>query len=154
MIAAHDANVILLGRRDVPISWQAEPFSASTATAHRVPRTLYIRPHAFRNVSRHLRRAPHRGTQRLRDGPRARGRDALVRVRRGHPAPDDALRGELRVVRDLLHAFSRRPFPRSDGADPHAGTTDACGTDEVVRTEGRQEAVESGTAARGGKSPV
>src|SRR5438094_8621090 len=95
------------------------------ATAHRAPRTLYIRPHVERDVSRHLRRSPHRGAQRLRDVAGARGRDALVRVRRGHAAPDDALRGELCVVRDLLHALSRRPFSRSDRTDPYARAADA-----------------------------
>src|SRR6266513_4384293 len=112
-------------------------------------RRLYL-PHAFRDVLRYVRRSPHRGTQRLRDGPGARRRDAAVRVWRGDPAPDDALRGELCVVGDLLHAFSCRSFSRRDRADPDSGLADARRADAVVWAEGGEETPHASPSARGG----
>src|SRR5437016_6981747 len=63
---------------------------------------------------------PYTTLFRSRDGPGARRRDSPVRMWRGHPASDDALRGELCVVGDLLHAFSRRSLSRRDRIGSHA----------------------------------
>src|SRR2546426_1571578 len=48
----------------------------------------YIRPHAFRDLPRDVGGQAHRGTECLRCRPRAPRRNAAVRVRRGHAAPD------------------------------------------------------------------
>src|SRR5437870_10446388 len=71
------------------------------------PLPPYIPRHAFSDLPGNLGSAPNCRAQRLRHDPRARRRDAAVRVRRGHPAPDDALRGELCVVGDLDRKSTR-----------------------------------------------
>src|SRR5690349_16107547 len=138
----------------VPILRDTDPVVASAATAHPVPRTLYIRPHVERDLSRHLRRPPHGRAQRLGHGPGARGRDLALRVRRGHPAPDDALRGELCPVRDLLHAFSCGSLPGRDRAGPHARAADTRGADDAVRPEGGEEAPDASAPTRSGAGPL
>src|ERR1051325_5340045 len=79
--------------------------------------------HAHRHFPRHQCRQAHRGAKRLGTRRAPRGRNAALRVRRGHAAPDDALRRELRVLGDFLHALSRRPLPRRHRPHSHARPT-------------------------------
>src|SRR5436853_7789174 len=118
------------------------------------PLPPYIPRHAFSDLPGNLGSATNRRAQRLRHDPRARRRDLAVRVWRGHPAPDDALRGELCVVGDLLHAFSCRSLSWGDRIDQDARATGANGADAVVWAEGGEEAAHAGPSARGGTGAV
>src|SRR5438094_9276377 len=111
------------------------------------PLPPYIPRHAFSDLPGNLGSAPNCRAQRLRHDPRARRRDAAVRVRRGHPAPDDALRGELCVVGDLFHAFSCRSLSRGDRADEDARATGAYGADADVWDAGVVEASHVGAGS-------
>src|SRR6266550_4910669 len=168
-VPADTADQIVTGWIEKP---RALTYSCARATTHHSPRLFsLIRPrrnhaprtthhalvywrHAFRHLSRHLRRKTDSRAQRLRHVAGARRRDAAVRVRRGHPAPDDALRGELCALRDLLHPLSRRSFSGRHRTDPHAGSPGACGADDVVRSPGCEEGARPGDPARGGTRSI
>src|SRR6266699_3536143 len=95
-VPADTADQIVTGWIEKP---RALTYSCARATTHHSPRLFslirprrnhaplttpflsYIRPHAFRHLSRHLRRKTDSRAQRLRHVSRARGRDAAVRVR-------------------------------------------------------------------------
>src|SRR5437879_4912417 len=101
--------------------------TTSSAVALPTPLCLYasrllsLPRDAIPDFSRHFRGAPDRRTQRLRPRSGARRRDAAFRVRRRHPAPDDALWGGLCPVRDLFHTLSRRSFSRGHRAAADLG---------------------------------
>src|SRR5207244_3189767 len=118
------------------------------------PLPPYIPRHAFSDLPGNLGSAPNCRAQRLRHDPRARRRDAAVRVRRGHPAPDDALRGELCAVGDFLHAFSCRSLSRGDRIDQDPWATGANGADAVVWAERGEEGGDAGASAWRGRGSV
>src|SRR5438309_1955121 len=120
------------------------PRPVSNHAPRSTPLLSYIRPHVERDVSRNVSRKADSGAQRFRACSRARRRDAAVRVWRGHAAPDDALRGELRAVRDLLHSLSRRSFSGRDRLDPHAGVAGAGRADAALWAEGGEEGAHAG----------
>src|SRR4029078_3433640 len=145
------ASVALLMRRDARLWLPRGRTSGRTAlrfrhaarvkwgrplAARTVPGFPYIPAHvAQHSPPRNLGIASDRRTQRVVARGPPRGRDADVRLRRGHAAADDAIRSLVRAPGHLLHAHARRSFAGRDGIDPNEGAPGSCRTPSTVGTE-------------------
>src|SRR6185503_12743149 len=118
-------------RHAARVKW-GRPLAART-----VPGFPYIPAHvAQHSPPRNLGIASDRRTQRVVARGPPRGRDADVRLRRGHAAADDAIRSLVRTPGYLLHAHARRSFARRDRIDPNDGAPGSRRTPSTVGTEG------------------
>ena len=100
-----------------------------------LPRALYIRPHVARPpLPRHVSRTANGRTERDLARTGSRGGNTAVRLRRRHPAPDDAVWSRVHDPRYFFHALSHRSPAWSGRPDAHHGATGPDGNAATLRS--------------------